>query len=383
MPPMASIRARKKADGTEYWSVLYRHDGRQTSTSFGDFSEASAFVEMAKKFGVANALAAVEAQQRVSKPTGFTVASWLTHHVDHLTGVDANTAAKYRAYIRNDVDEIFGPMPLSAVTRDDVAKWVQRLQLPNAKGKASSAKTVTNKHGFVAGAFNNAVNAGHIPANPCMGLGMPKDDDPREMVFLSVDQFRHLLSHVTEYWQPLVEFLVASGCRWGEAAALRPSDVDREAGTVRITRSWKQNTTGGGYKLGPPKTTNSRRTINVHKSTLDKLDFTNEYVFVNRTGGPVRSQGFHNRVWSKAVERAWPAVTEAGKPIANPLRPRIHDLRHTNASWMLQARPPVPITVVSRHLGHEDIRTTVAVYGHLDRSSMELAANVIGDILDS
>jgi integrase len=111
-------------------------------------------------------------------------------------GVDKGTVDKYRAYIRNDVDEIFGSIPLTALTHIDVAQWVQRLQLPNARGKIPSAKTVTNKHGFVAGALNAAVshNPPIIPANPCTGLGMPNDDDHREMIFLTREQFALLHS---------------------------------------------------------------------------------------------------------------------------------------------------------------------------------------------
>ena len=111
------------------------------------------------------------------------------------------------------------------------------------KGWTPSAKTITNKHGFLAGALNAAVALKHVPANPCTGMGMPSDDDPREIVFLSSDQFAHLHSSVTPFWQPMVEFLVVSGTRWGEAAALRPSDVDRDAGTVEIKRAWKQGST--------------------------------------------------------------------------------------------------------------------------------------------
>lgn len=33
--------------------------------------------------------------------------------------------------------------------------------------------------------------------------------------------------------------------------------------------------------------------------------------------------------------------------------PRIHDLRHTNASWLIHAGIPLP--VISDHLGHESI----------------------------
>lgn len=60
-------------------------------------------------------------------------------------------------------------------------------------------------------------------------------------------------------------------------------------------------------------------------------------------------------------------------------RPRPHDLRHTCASWMIAAGVPLP--VISQHLGHESITTTVHVYGHLDRTSGERAAAAIATML--
>ena len=308
----------------------------------------------------------------------WTVEQWLLRHVDHLTGVDDNTIAKYRAYVRNDIAEPLGSIPLAALTREHVAQWIKGMQQPDANGWTPSAKTITNKHGFLAGALNAAVALKHIPANPCTGMGMPRDDDPREIVFLSGDQFAHLHSSVTPYWQPMVEFLVVSGTRWGEAAALRPSDVDREAGTVEIKRAWKQGSSG--YRLGAPKTEKSRRTINVPKSVLDKLDFGNDWLFVNRAGGPVRAQGFSARVWAPAVERAWPSVDDDGNPVkdCSKLRP-LHDLRHSCASWLIQAGVPLP--VIQQHLGHETIQTTVSVYGHLDRRSMPAVADAMAQAL--
>ena len=40
----------------------------------------------------------------------------------------------------------------------------------------------------------------------------------------------------------------------------------------------------------------------------------------------------------------------------------MHDLRHTCASWMIQAGVPMP--VIQQHLGHESIQTTIGVYGN-------------------
>ncbi|KQY02930.1 hypothetical protein ASD37_25620 [Mycobacterium sp. Root135] len=375
---MASLRVRNRRDGTEYYAVLYRLHGKQTSTSFNDFASASSFCEMVTKFGPENGLSTLQVDTTLAT---LTVEQWLNHHIEHLTGVDPNTVEKYRAYVRNDIAEALGAIPLAALTREHVAQWIKAMAKPDPKGWRPSAKTITNKHGFLAGALNAAVAANHIPANPCTGMGMPKDDDPRETTFLTREQFELLHSKVTPFWQPMVEFLVASGARWGEIAALRPHNVNREDGTVWIAQSWKQGT--GGYRLGSTKTKKGVRTINVPKSVLDKLDYSNEFLFVNRTGGPVRAQGFYARVWVPALKRAWPSVDENGEPVKGQtkvLRPRIHDLRHTCASWMIQAGVPLP--VIQQHLGHESIQTTVAVYGHLDRRSMQAAADAIGRVLE-
>lgn len=72
------------------------------------------------------------------------------------------------------------------------------------------------------------------------------------MVFLTREEFQILKAAFSGHYQPLVEFLVVSGCRASEALALKPSDVDREKSTVRIVRAWKR--AGSGYELGPPKT---------------------------------------------------------------------------------------------------------------------------------
>lgn len=332
-----------------------------------------------QKFGPENALSTLKVDTTLAI---LTVEQWLNHHIEHLTGVDPNTLGKYRSYIRNDIVEPLGALPLSALTRDHVARWIQGMQVPNEDGWVPSAKTITNKHGFLAGAQRRRHRRSHT-GQPMHRHGhasrrrSPRDGvpDPRAVP--------HLPSHVTEYWQPMVEFLVASSARWGEVAALRPSDIDRDKGTVRISRSWKQDHHAGGYRLGATKTRKANRTINVAKSTLDKLDNSHEFLFTNRAGGPVRAQGFSARVWAPALERARPSIGERGEPVKNVsklLRPRIHDLRHTNASWLIQGNVALP--VVQQHLGHESITTTVNTYGRLDRRSMPAAAGVIGAVLD-
>lgn len=365
---MASIRRFNRSDGTPFWSVLYRHDGKQRSVSYNDADEAHRLRDLINQFGVDTALRVEQITETTGR--GITVTEWIDHHIDHLTGVEQYTLDKYRAYLKNDIAPTIGKLPLAALTQEDIANWVKMLELTGGRGKrGQSPKTIKNKHGFLSAALAAAVPK-HIAANPAAGRRLPRGDGQEaddEIRMLSHEEFALLLSKVTPPWRPLVEFLVASGCRWGEAVALKPSDVDRSAGTVRIRRAWKYSSSG--YTIGPPKTKRSRRTIDVDQGLLEKLDYTGEWLFLNRMGGPVRYQGFRRRVWDKAVERSK----------LDP-KPTPHDLRHTCASWMLNGGVP-PMTV-SRHLGHESIQVTVDIYGDVDRTSSRVASEVIAMALN-
>lgn len=368
---MASIRERPRKDGTVAYSVLYTLDGRQTSLPFDDEKAAEAFKAAVDAHGAARACEIYGIDPRPRRHDGgLTVADYLTRYVKHLTGVEKGTAARYSAYVANDIGPILGHLPLASLKREHIATWVIAMHEAGASGK-----TIRNKHGFLAGAMNAAVSDGMIRTNPCDGNRLPRWDR-EEMTFLEGDEFKILLAAVPTYWRPLVEFLVASGARWSEATALKPPAIDVTAGTVRITKAWK--TGAGGYTLGVPKTKMGVRTINVPPKVLGQLDLTGEWVFTNsgrgRAGntGPVRIHSFNPNVWAPAVARA----QEAGLR----KKPRIHDLRHTCASWLIAAGRPLP--AVQQHLGHESITTTVGVYGHLDRSSGQGNADAIADMLE-
>lgn len=360
---MASIRARTRRDGTPTWAVLYSLDGRQSSVTFTDADEAEQFRAMATTIGARRALNAwgiADTTRSAPERDAATLADWLEAHIDQLTGCEQKTIDDYRRYARQ-IGEFFPGLPLPALTGDDVARWVRHLE-----AAGNSPKTIRNKHGFLSAALARAVPA-RLPVNPAAGRRLPRgcgDDD--EIRMLTREEFSALLEATTAYWRPLMRFMVASGCRWGEVAAIKPDDVDRAAGTVKIRRAWKHSS--AGYAVGPPKTKRSRRTIAVPADVLDQLDYSHEWLFSNRSGGPVRYQGFRRRVWDKAVARA---------NLSPPPTP--HDLRHTCASWMLTGG--VPITVVSRHLGHESIKITVDIYGDVDQASAQLASGFMGQVL--
>lgn len=364
---MASLRIRTRKDGSTYYAVLYRFGGRgsrQSSTSFADEESANKFRALVEALGPAKAMevcGVTETPQRAL--SAYTVSEWLDFYIDGLTGVEKKTVAEYKRYARRDIGKALGPIPLVKLAREDVARWVNAM-----RGEGASGKTIANKHGFLSAALKQAVNEAHMQGNPCEGVRLPRTET-KEMVFLDRAEYQLLRAAFSDHYSPLVDFLVASGCRFSEATALKPSDIDRPAGTARIVRAWKK--AGAGWELGPPKTRRSVRTINVPKGILESLDYGTEWLFTGTNRQPVRLYSWRANVWYKSLAKAQ----------KNGLlkKPRIHDLRHTCASWMIQEGVPLP--VIQAHLGHESIKTTIDRYGHLDRSSHVAAAEAIERML--
>lgn len=365
---MASVRSSVRGDGSTAHRVFFRHEGQQTCYTFEDMNVAETFRTAVNQLGSAAAIALHRLEREGRSGPSVTVTEWVGDYIDHLT-VQPDTLTKYRAYLANDIGPVLGQIPIGELTDRDIARWIN--------GMTGSPATISKKARFLSQTLTKAVASKKITENVAAGAKIPTGQK-REMVFLTHEEFAILLGEVTESWRPLVRFLVASGCRWGEATALYPSDVDRAAGTVRISRAWKYDPSTG-HVLGSTKTVRSVRTIDVPKNVLDRLDYSHAWLFVGRDGSnwrkpgdqPVRNHGFARRVWAPAVERAQPKIHK---------KPRIHDLRHTCASWMIANREPLP--VIQQHLGHESIKTTVDRYGHLDRRSARVAADAIGKLLE-
>lgn len=75
------------------------------------------------------------------------------------------------------------------------------------------------------------------------------------------------------------------------------------------------------------------------------------WVFITRDGTPFDHRHFYARVWQPVLKKAaLPAI-------------RVHDLRHTFASLLIQNGES--LAYVKEQMGHHSIKVTVDTYGHL------------------
>ncbi|MFI5783434.1 tyrosine-type recombinase/integrase [Nocardia sp. NPDC051570] len=368
---MAKIRERTRKNGSTYYQIIYWYQGSQGCEKFDTWPEADRWL---KVLDLVSAPEWLRMLYSVDTPADITTAPTVheicTEIIDGLTGIEKGTRNRYKKILVNDIEPFFGAdSPVTVFTDLMIPRWVNHL----AENVGNAAKTIANKHGVLFQLCKALVRRKLLTENPCAHTKLPRVVQT-EMAFLEPDEFAALLAALPERWRLLVEFLIASGARWGEVTALRVRDIHRSKLTARIHKAWKY--TGNKPVLGAPKTKKSTRTINlpahlVARLPLDGRDL-DEWLFALDDGSPVRMWYFYKDVWVPTRDAL---SLMAGDPL-NGKRPRIHDLRHSCAVWMLTAG--VPIHVVQAHLGHESIKTTVDVYGHLDRNAAASAAAVIG-----
>lgn len=118
---VASIRARTRKDGSSYTAVLYVHNGKQSSSSFNDYTEALRFQDVCNRLGPGEAL---KVWKTMAPRNGHTVESYINDHLNTLSGVKKKTVTEYRRYLTRDIEPVLGHISLSTLSRTDISKWV-------------------------------------------------------------------------------------------------------------------------------------------------------------------------------------------------------------------------------------------------------------------
>jgi integrase len=286
---------------------------------------------------------------------GLTVIELMREHIDQLTSVGGSQLSKYRRAVDLHFSGDLGRRPVAAVKYEDIVSWLRWMQ-----EKGLSAKTIANHHGLLSATMTTAVRREIRAANPCKGVKLPKSTrtaDPTR--FMTRDEWSRIMAAMDPHYVPFFQLLIGTGLRFSEGTALLASDFQLDAVTpvVRVVKAWKEDG-HGGYLIGPPKTRKSIRTVSLAPSTVDAIRARVEaagdgLVFTHPKGVPLRS----SQAW-----KSWgPACEAAGFP--KDARPRIHDIRHSHASWMVAAG--LEIFALSRRLGHESITVTMDRYSHL------------------
>ncbi|MFN8525160.1 MAG: site-specific integrase [Chloroflexota bacterium] len=251
--------------------------------------------------------------------------------------------------------------------------------------QGASSSTVRWVHVVLGAALKQAEREGLIAHSPSRLVEAPSRSDyeaptmPREhadAIIQGCQEHRH---------GPFWLFLLGTGVRFGEAAALRWSDVDLDAAQAEISHTLTYRRIGPGERqaeLAPTKTRRSRRALALAPFVVAALrrqraeiakrrlrarewhDF--DLVFPSMDGGPLRNThvGDAWRVFLRGLDL--PAY-------------RQHDLRHAVAT-LLRA-DGAELADISDLLGHASLTITHGIYAHTTAATRTRTAERIQSIL--
>ena len=335
---------------------------------------------------------------------------WLTARLVRKK-IRGNTYAGYAMRLHKYVIPRIGDMEIQKVTADVLQKLydgllsggaTQRKQTIDAAEVAGelSPKTVIAVHRNLRQVIHQAIKQRRLAFDPTKDVELPKAagdhdatsedaggvihalDEKRLGVLL--DGFRgHAL-------YAFVHLAAASGARRGELLGLRWCDVDFVGRRIRI--EWVVVDSGNAadqpLSFARPKTKRSRRAIDLDVGTMAELDshWKRQAEQALKIGRSMKRDSeelvFPRTVMDPRLARDPRHVTKAiiSKAIKLGFDGfRLHDLRHTHASLLLQRG--VNIKVVSERLGHRDASTTLNIYQHLMPGMQDTAVKAFADIL--
>lgn len=283
------------------------------------------------------------------------------------------TVVNYRIYLRKHAAPIVGSLKLDAVEETDIAKLHRKV------GKATPM-TANRVLEFIGSVYRYAAVCGLVPRghNPTAHIQAYREQ--RRERFLTSEELGRLGEAIREaettgiVWRTdgkaaskhtpkknprtkigshaaaALRLLILTGARLREILGLRWQYVDFERGLLLL-----------------PDSKTGRKTIVLNAPALEILSGLPRIgLFV--IAGEVEGQPRHdlNRPWKLVCKRAELEGV------------RIHDLRHTHASFGAGAGLGLP--VIGKLLGHTQ-QSTTARYAHLDNDPIKRAAERIGSDL--
>jgi integrase len=273
---------------------------------------------------------------------------------EHVAKKRPRTADEYRQIARTHVRPHFGKQTKVAdIQYEDIAALHR--SVTESAGPYAANRTVA----MLSKAFALAIRWRLRSDNPCKGI--EKNTEHKRKRYLKPEELERLVvalaAHPNVRVANIIRVLMLTGCRKGEALSMRWQDIDLAVG--KWTKPAAVTKTGIDHDV--PLSAPARQLL----IDISEQQGHGVYVFPSAT-----SRGGH----VSDIQYVWETVCDAAG-ISNL---RIHDLRHSYASYL--ASSGVGLPVIGALLGHTQASTT-ARYAHLFDDPLRAATEKVGAII--
>ena len=374
--PASSQRSRANGNGT----VFQRKDGRwvaqlrdpRTKQRRSKYAKSKAEAETALAEMVSNAK-----HRKVVLGAGASIRAYSVEWFDGRAGRRRSEATVGQYQQRFDLYVLphLGSWKLADLYAPDVEDWLEVLS-----DQGLSKSTIQGALNALKAMLSDACRQGHLPVNEARAAELPRSLVTKTVEPPTSEQVGKLFAAVIESKdQELLNLLTVvalTGCRIGEALALRWSDVDFDGSVAGIARTVTTDVDGKTI-IGLRTKAGDSRVVVLSPDAVAALLSQKDLV------AGMRSK---SSVWT-TEDLAFPtAIGTVRDPrnVRTRLRPitakigykgSFHSLRHYATVSALEAS--VPMAQISKALGHKRIATTLDVYGHLTENMGQKFATAV------
>ncbi len=381
------VTVREKVRGSGIWWVFASEGGRRKSKRLGSKKAADQFADRVRVQLADGDLRVFEPPAPpapvVAVPTfGAFASRWLERHA--ASGGRHGSHAIFASAITHHLRPYFADRALSTISPSLIEDFISHLRTRGSvryPGKGLSEVSVQSIVAVLGRVLRFAVREKAIAASP-MGdveFGQRRRISPDPDPFLPAE-IRKIIAAARELDMDaavLFELWARTGARAGEITALRPMDLDYDAGTVWIRQTYSRG------RVGPTKTAKSTRRISFGCPILEDVAdwrprpevaaaMSTRLRQLKRVGldpsGPLFISPGGTAWSSSSVSLIWRrALARAG------VRFRVGEvLRHSMASILLARSAPV--TFVARQGGWSSAVVLLSVYAAWIEQGADAAA---------
>jgi len=338
------VSAHKETNGK--WRAIYRYSnwhGERKQTSKRGFATKREAIAWER-----------EQMLKTNSALNMTFASFVEiYSADMKIRLKRNTWLTKENIINSKILPYFGLMKMNEISAKDIIKWQNEMMAGlDRRGKPFSQTYIKTMHNQISAIFNHAVRYYDLKNNPAAKAGSIGKKEAQEMLFWTKDEYM-LFSDVMmdkpiSYYA--FETLYWTGIRLGELLALTPSDFDLGKGTVSISKSYQRISSED--VITEPKTAKGNRVVTMPDFLTEEIREYLKSIYGAESDArifPISKSYLHHEM-------------NRGVKVAGVKRIRIHDLRHSHVSHLIELG--FSAVAIADRVGHESIDITFR-YAHL------------------
>ncbi|KNF09327.1 phage integrase family [Gottschalkia purinilytica] len=313
---------------------------------------------------------------------------WLENFIKENRKI--TTYQRYKEIYKNSIKPYIGYTSLKDITAIKIEKLLQ-----GEKKKGLSSSSLQGIYGVLNSLFNRAIKLKVLKDNPCKYVDRPKREKFTPNT-LTIDEFKKIINtldksnNYNDYVMRIaLQVILELGLRRGELAGLEWSNIDHNNNCINITNNLVY--TNNNVVMSTPKTDESMRTLYVsnniiqllkkHKLLQNELKLKYGPNYIENTFNSKKYDFIFTWENGKYIHPNYYTVRFKKILKANDINKniRFHDLRHTNATLLLEQG--IDFKVIQTRLGHSDINTTLNIYSHVNLDMQKKATDKLSNLM--